>query len=213
MPDLLLLLPDFALILLGYLICNHTALNRPVWDGVERLVYYLLFPALLFNAIARQPMHWETLTRLGGAGLAISLVGIILAHALRLAPRVDGLMHASGAQCAFRFNSYVALAMAERLAGAPGLAWIAILVSVCVPVVNVAAVMALARHGNQGLLRELARNPLILATTAGLLSNLVGWKPPDLVAITLTRMGSAALPLGLMAVGAGLRLGALRDAP
>jgi predicted permease len=122
-------------------------------------------------------------------------------------------MHASGAQTAFRFNSYVALALAERLAGAQGLAWLALLVSVCVPVVNVAAVLPLARHGDKGLLGELARNPLILATLAGLLTNLAGLKLPDLATVTLSRMGMAALPLGLMAVGSGLRFGALREAP
>ena len=35
----------------------------------------------------------------------------------------------------------------------------------------------------------------------------------DLVATTLSRIGAAALPLGLMAVGAGLQLGALREGP
>ena len=35
----LLLVPDFILIAAGWFICRHTALNRPVWDGAERLVY------------------------------------------------------------------------------------------------------------------------------------------------------------------------------
>lgn len=213
MPDLLLLLPDFALILIGHVICNHTALNRTVWDGAERLVYFVLFPALLFISIVRQPMQMHTLAQLGGLGLAISAVGVALAYALRYAPGVDPLLHASGAQTAFRFNSYVALALAERIAGPQGLAWLALLVAVCVPVINVAAVLPLARHGGHNLLKELARNPLILATLAGLLTNLSGLKLPDLATITLSRMGAAALPLGLMAVGSGLRFGALRKAP
>jgi predicted permease len=78
---------------------------------------------------------------------------------------------------------------------------------------NVAAVWPLARAGGQGYGRELARNPLILATVAGLLCNLLGLRLPELVSLTLTRMGAAALPLGLMAVGAGLQIGALREAP
>jgi len=213
MPDLLLLLPDFALILIGHVICKHTALNRTVWDGAERLVYFVLFPALLFISIVRQPMQLNTLAQLGGLGLAISAVGVALAYALRYAPGVDPLLHASGAQTAFRFNSYVALALAERIAGPQGLAWLALLVAVCVPVINVAAVLPLARHGGHKLLKELARNPLILATLAGLLTNLSGLKLPDLATITLSRMGAAALPLGLMAVGSGLRFGALREAP
>ncbi len=213
MPSPLLLLPDFALILIGHLICRHTALGRPVWDSVERLVYYLLFPVLLFNAIVQQPIQASHFAQIGGIGLAVSAVGIALAYALRRAPGVDPLLHASGAQTAFRFNSYVALAMAERLAGAPGLAWVALLVSLCVPVCNVAAVWPLARHGGQGFLGELARNPLIVSTVAGLVANLLGLRLPELATVTLTRIGAAALPLGLMAVGAGLRFGALREAP
>lgn len=213
MPDLLLLVPDFALIALGYLVCRHTALDRPVWDAAERLVYYLLFPCLLFQAIVRNPIRLADIVSLGGVGLTIVGTGIALAYAMGRAPGVDPMTHASGAQTAFRFNSYVALALAERLAGAPGVAWQALLMAVCVPVCNVAAVWPLAKQGGHGYLKELARNPLILATLSGLACNLGGLHLPDLVATTLSRIGAAALPLGLMAVGAGLRFGALRDAP
>ena len=209
----LLLLPEFSLILLGYLICRHTALGRPVWDAVERLVYYLLFPLLLFHAITRNPLHPGDLLALGSAGLAVIACGIALAWALGRLPGVDARLHASGAQCAFRFNSYVALALSERLAGAPGLAWVAMLMSLCVPLCNIAAVWPLARQGGQGYFKELLRNPLIVATLSGLLANLIGLQLPELASITLSRIGGAALPLGLMAVGAGLRLGALGEAP
>ena len=86
--------------------------------------------------------------------------------------------------------------------------------SVCVPLCNVAAVWPLARHGGQGYLRELARNPLILATGIGArCATCSGCGCPALADITLGRMGAAALPLGLMAVGAGLQFGALREGP
>lgn len=62
-------------------------------------------------------------------------------------------------QCGFRFNTYVALAVASRLGGEPGLAAISLLVGALVPLVNVAAVAALA-HGRGKLLPERARNPL-----------------------------------------------------
>lgn len=213
MSDAFLLLPDFLLIVCGYLICHHTALGRPVWDSAEKLVYHLLFPALLFTSIVRNPLALDTALPLAGSALAVVSAGVLLAYALRAFPGVDARLHASGAQTAFRFNSYVALALAERLAGGQGLAWMALLVSVCVPLCNVAAVWPLARQGGHGYLRELARNPLILATASGLLFNLLGLKLPELLNITLGRMGAAALPLGLMAVGAGLQLGALREGP
>jgi predicted permease len=213
MADPLLLLPDFILILGGWALCRFTPLNRPLWDGVERLVYYVLFPALLFNAIVRNPIQPQAALPLVLCALGVVGVGIVLAYAAARVPGVDARLHASGAQTAFRFNSYVGLALAERLAGTPGLAWMALLVAVCVPVCNVAAVFPLARQGGHGFLRELARNPLIIATGSGLVASLVGLKLPEAVSTTLSRVGSAALPLGLMAVGAGLQFGALRESP
>jgi predicted permease len=213
MVDALVLLPDFSLIALGWLLCRYTPLNRPLWDGVERLVYFVLFPVLLFGSIVRFPTSFEALMRLGGVGLAIVGAGVALALALRIWPERDARLHASGQQVAFRFNSYIALALSERLAGAQGLAWMAVLISACVPLCNVAAVWPLARHGGHGYARELARNPLILATVAGLLANALSLRLPEFAGTTLQRIGNAALPLGLMAVGAGLRFGALREGP
>jgi predicted permease len=180
---------------------------------VERLVYVVLFPALLFTSIVRNPLDLGAALPVAAAGLMVTAVGVALAYAVRLAPGVDARLHASGAQVAFRFNSYVALALADRLGGAAGVAWMAVIVSVCVPACNVAAVWPLARHGGQGYLRELARNPLIIATVSGLVFNLLGLRLPELASTTLSRIGAAALPLGLMAVGAGLQMGALREAP
>lgn len=213
MNHALLLLPDFLLIAAGFLLCRYTALNRSVWDGAERLVYYLLFPVLLFNSIVRNPLQPTSMLELAGSGLAVVALGVVLSYALGAVPGVDPRLHASGTQTAFRFNSYVGLALAERVGGSEGVAYIAVIISLCVPLCNVAAVWPLARHGGHGYLRELVRNPLIVGTVAGLAGNLVGLQFPEAVQTTLHRIGLAALPLGLMAVGAGLRFGALRDAP
>jgi len=209
----LLLVPDFLLIAAGWFICRHTALNRPVWDGAERLVYFVLFPALLFETIVRSPLTFGAAAPLAASGFALTAVGALLALALGTWPGVDARMHASAAQTAFRFNSYIALALAARVGGAEGLAQMALILSVCVPLCNVAAVWPLARHGGHGYLRELARNPLIIATVAGLVCNGIGLRLPEWLATTMSRMGAAALPVGLMAVGAGLTFGALREAP
>jgi malonate transporter and related proteins len=213
MATAFLLLPDFLLIVLGYALARWSALDRPLWDGAERLVYYLLFPCLLFVSIVRQPISPGTLASLGATGLALTLLGIALAYALAKAPRIDAGAHAAGAQVAFRFNSYIALALSERLGGTAAVAAMAVLIAVVVPLCNIAAVWPLARAGGQHYGRELLRNPLIVATVGGLAANLAGLVLPNVAATTLQRLGAAALPLGLMAVGAGLRIGALRDAP
>ena len=208
-----LLLPDFSLILCGYLICRYTALNRSVWQPVESLVYYLLFPVLLFQSIVKSPVDVGAASGLIAAGLLSGVAGIALAYSLPRWPwlgrRIDARDHAASAQVAFRFNSFIGLAIAERLAGSEGLLMIAVLIGVCVPLFNVAAVWPMARHGKHSFARELARNPLIIATVSGLAFNLLGFQVPDWAAPTLGRIGAASLALGLMAAGAGMQFGLL----
>ena len=81
MPNALLLFPDFLLIALGFVLCRYTALNRPVWDGAERLVYYLLFPVLLFNSIVKSPLRPAQTVSLAAAVGTVSC-GIALAMAM-----------------------------------------------------------------------------------------------------------------------------------
>jgi malonate transporter and related proteins len=212
-----LLFPDFSLILLGYLVCRFTALGRPVWDQAEVLVYYFLFPVLLFHSIARSPLDLAAASTLIAAGLLLGIAGIAMAWALPYVPglrsRFDRREHAGAAQVAFRFNSFIVLALAERLGGARGSLLIAVLIGFCVPLFNVAAVWPMARHGQHGVARALARNPLIIATFAGLAVNLLGLRIPGWAEPTLARIGAASIALGLLAAGAGMQFGKLTQAP
>ena len=208
-----LLFPDFSLIVIGYLLCRHTALNRPVWQAVEGLVYYFLFPVLLFQSIVRTPLDLQAASGLMGAGLALGITGIALAYALPHVPLlgrwIDRRDHAASAQVAFRFNSFIGLALAERLLGAQGLQLIAVLIGVCVPLFNVGAVWPMTRHAQRGFMGEIVRNPLIIATASGLVANLLGFSIPEFLAPTVTRIGAASIALGLMAAGAGMQFQSL----
>ncbi|SFC69302.1 hypothetical protein SAMN05216344_13134 [Polaromonas sp. OV174] len=211
-----LLFPDFSLILCGYLICRYTALNRTVWEQVESLVYYVLFPVLLFHSIVKSPLDLLATSSLISAGLLMGLAGIAMAYSLPHLPwlgrHIDPREHAASAQVAFRFNSFIGLALADRLAGSEGLLLIAVLIGVCVPLFNVAAVWPMAKHAQRGFLRELVRNPLILATASGLAANLLGFTLPQWLEPTVMRIGAASLALGLMAAGAGMQFGHLSQA-
>lgn len=208
-----LLFPDFSLILCGYLVCRYTALNRPVWDQVEILVYYFLFPVLLFHSIVRSPLDLGAASSLIGAALTMGVIGIALSYALPFLPligrHVDARLHAASAQVAFRFNSFIGLALADRLAGPEGLLLLAVLIGFCVPLFNVGAVWPMARHAQRSVGRELLRNPLIVATVSGLIANVLGFRVPVWADPTLSRIGGASLALGLMAAGAGLRFSSL----
>ncbi|HVZ45699.1 MAG TPA: AEC family transporter [Ramlibacter sp.] len=208
-----LLLPDFSLILCGFLVCRYTALGRSVWEQVEVLVYFFLFPVLLFQSIARSALDLSTAWRLMAAGLLLGVIGIAMAYAIPYVPglskRIDAREHAASAQVAFRFNSFIALAIAERLAGAQGLLLIAILIGVCVPLFNIGAVWPMARHAQTGFMKALLRNPLVIATALGLATNLAGLRVPPWMSPTLDRIGSASIALGLMTAGAGMQFSQL----
>jgi len=202
----LALAPDFALILLGYALRRAMHLGDHFWNGLEKLVYFVLFPALLFNALAKANLDLATAAPLVGGGLLAMGAGMALGGSARWLFPVKPIVFASQFQCAFRFNSYIGLAVAAKLHGAAGIAAMGLLVGAMVPFANLAAVWMLARHGETGVLRELLRNPLVLATFAGLAWNLSGLALPGPAGQFLGRLAEAAIALGLLAVGAALRL-------
>ena len=211
-----LLAPDFSLILLGFLLCRYTALNRAVWEQAEKLVFFVFFPVLLFHSIVKSPLDLSATSGLIMGGLTLAASGIALTYVLPYLPwlgaRIDRREHAACAQIGFRFNSFIALAMAERLAGPEGLLLIAVLIGVCVPVFNMAAIWPMARHSQTNFGRELLRNPFIIATVSGLLANLLGFHIPNWLEPSVSRIGAGSLALGLMAAGAGMRLGSMKEA-
>ena len=134
------------------------------------------------------------------------LTGAVLGLGARPLFRQKPLAFASQFQCAFRYNSYIGLAVAAKLHGAEGVAAMGILVGTMVPLANLLAVGMLARHGETGLARELARNPLILATLSGLAFNAAGFTLPSVPLQFFSRLGEASIALGLLSVGAALKL-------
>lgn len=206
MNTALLLLPDFALILLGIAIRRWMHLGEHFWGGVEKLVYFILFPALLINAIIRTQLDLAAALPLLLTAFATMLGGMLLGLLPRPFVSLPALTYASVFQCAYRFNSYIALAVAGMLFGAPGIATMGLILGAAVPLANLASVWMLARHGEVGLLREVLRNPLIWGTASGFLLNLAGFIPPQPVQAFLGRLADASIALGLIAVGAALRL-------
>lgn len=201
----LALLPDFALILLGYGLRRWMSLGDHFWSGLEKLVYYVLFPALLFGAITKTPLTGAALPLIATGALAMAGAMLLALLARPLFP-LTPISFASQFQCAFRFNSYIGLAVAAKLHGAAGIAAMGLLTGGMVPLANLAAVGMLARHGETSVWRELAKNPLFLSTLVSLGWNLAGLTVPAPFGQFLGRLGEAAIALGLLAVGAALKL-------
>ncbi|MBO9356350.1 AEC family transporter [Bordetella petrii] len=200
----LLVLPDFLLVALGWLLRHKLGFNRDFFAGTERMVYFVLFPAMLFQAILRTPISAGSALTLLQATATVVAAGVALSWLGGRALRAQPLALASAAQCGFRFNTYIGLALAASLGGTQGQTTMALIVGFAVPLANIAAVYGLARHGGSGLLRELLRNPLLMATLLGLAGNLAGLQLPGPVDTVLARLGAASLALGILCVGASL---------
>lgn len=205
MAILTLLLPDFSLIALGALLYRITGWGDDFWRGLEKLMYYLLFPALLFQSTAKLQLNLHSTGQLLAVGMLATVAGIVLTWLGKTFIHAPPMVYESGMQTAYRFNSYMALALASRLGGSEGAGMMALLMGFGVPLCNMAAVHALA-HRSGNLTKELGKNPLLIATAAGLSFSIAGLHLPEMVNAVLSRLGGASLALGLLSVGTGLRL-------
>ncbi|HQZ45051.1 MAG TPA: AEC family transporter [Usitatibacteraceae bacterium] len=206
MQTALLILPNFVLILAGLVLARGFDYGRGFWEGLEKLVYFVLFPALLLRSLAISSLDLAGIGKAVASAWAIMLLGMALAALARPLFRVDPRVAASCFQCAFRFNTYIGLAVAGSVFGAPGVAAAALLMGAMIPLANLGAVGMLAAHSRTNLWLELARNPLVVSTLAGFAWNLSGMGMPGFLDQTLGLLGQSALPAGLLAVGAALRI-------
>ncbi|HET9469709.1 MAG TPA: AEC family transporter, partial [Usitatibacter sp.] len=141
-------------------------------------------------------------------GAAAAFTGAAFGLSLLAGPvlRLEHRVLAAGSQCGYRFNTYIALAVAGSLYADAGVALVAIILGAMIPLANFAAVAVLARHGERGFLAELARHPLVVSSVAGFAWNAAGLRLPGFADQTLSLLGQSSLPAGLLCVGAAMRL-------
>ncbi len=213
------LLPVLALIVTGYGLRRLAFLPDGAWAGIERLTYFVLFPALLIRTLGGQHLDgapWpEVMTVVAATVLAAA---VTLLAWRRLRPAAPGPTFTSVFQGGVRFNTYIALAVAQAFYGEAGLAMGALAAGFMIVLINLLCVTALAAWGaaSRGpgrrarLARDVAGNPLIVACAIGWFLSLSGLGVPGLAGDVLEVPGRAALPLGLLAVGAALRPASVR---
>jgi hypothetical protein len=200
------IIPIFILILLGVAMRRWFGLRDDFWPQLDRLIYYVFFPALLFHSLAHFKVDVGAATPMLLVATIYILCGIALGLLAKHIFHAPSKVYSATFQSAFRFNSYVGLAIAGGLHGHEGLAAIGLLMGFMVPLANVASVLMLARHSESHWLREILLNPLIAATAGGIAFSLADLSLPAMFNTTLSLLSQASLPMGLIAVGAGLRL-------
>jgi predicted permease len=218
------LLPVFLLIVIGFGLRRTLLKEEAHWVGLERLVYYLLFPVLLIQTLAHAKLAGVPVAGVGGALLIAVLLMMVLCLTLRplLQARLDlsGPSFTSLFQCSCRWQTYVALAVAGNLYGDLGLTLASVAMVAMIPLLNIMCVWVLAHYAAPTrlswprILLTICQNPLIWACVIGLALNLSGLALPRWLNDLTDALGRSALALGLLVVGAGLQIkGVLRPPP
>jgi malonate transporter len=208
------ILPIFLLIVGGNLLRRTPLINEGAWAGLEQMGFWFLYPALLFITIVKADFS--------GLALDAMMVALLVSVALMCAltyslwPVVDRLgltrhgEFSSIFQTAVRWNGFMALAIAEKIFPPAGAAVVALVMAVIIVPINIASVFVVTKFADRAsnwptVFRRLATNPLIIASLAGLLVRLLpnGLYGPLLETFDL--VGRAALGMGLISIGAGLR--------
>ncbi|WGI25329.1 AEC family transporter [Halomonas alkaliantarctica] len=207
--------PLFLLILLGAVLGYWRWPSDTFWPHMERLIYFVLFPAMLVGTLATADVNQVPVGRLALVLLGAMVLFGLLLWCLRGWLQLTPAAFTSVFQGAVRFNTYVGVAGAAALHGSLGATTAAVAVALMVPVVNVMCVASFVAAGTLGgasvgkSVMALIKNPLILACLAGIGLNLTGIGLPGWSKDTVELLGRAALPLGLVAVGVALRPAAL----
>lgn len=222
-PVIYALLPIFALIGLGLWLRRSGLAPEEHWVSVEQFSYWLLFPSLLITTLAKADVP------AGEAGamaivlvsmMVVMTVGVLLIRG-PLAARwaVGDAAFTSVFQGSVRWHGFIALAVALSLYGEAGVALVAVALAALAPLANGVAVAVMARYGASnaragwgGTLKMIAQNPLIWGCIIGVLLNVTNttlWPPLETL---LDLLGRAALGIGMLAIGAALRIRAAREA-
>lgn len=206
------ILPIFCLIVAGYVAKRMFLREDGFWKYVDKLVYYLFFPALLVLDISKANFTSADTSSAIAATLGATLIVAGVIFIGQGVFRVKADLFTSIFQGGVRYNSYVFIALAHSLYGAEGVAVSGVFIAYMIVMTNVMSVLVMNHYGTagkkslRGMLVALLQNPLIIGALIGLLLNMGELKIAGAVEQFMSYLGNAATPLSLMSVGAGLML-------
>lgn len=205
------ILPIFLLIVMGFAMRHYRMMSDAFWNDAEKLVYYVLFPSMLISKMSVADLsNTDAIPLISALWLGIAIISLIT---LLIKPllNIENPSFSSVFQGATRINTFIGLSLAENLFGNSGLITAVIIAAILIPALNFLVVTVLHRYGDKhgpknlmSVLKQIIKNPLIIGCAIGIGLNLANIQLPSPVQITISLMGSTALPIGLMAVGSAL---------
>ncbi len=208
------ILPVFLLVILGTVLKRWRKIDDGLWVGLEQLGFYVLFPALLFSTLAQADfagMEAGTLAIASIGSVTLMSAAILLAWPLFRKAGVSAASFTTVFQTSTRWNGFMALATAGKLYGQEGIGMLALIMTLIIIPINLYNIGILVWFGGGArdvrvFLAKVLTNPLVLASALGAVFNLLGISLYAPVMETIDLVAEASLSLGLIMVGAGLRV-------
>ncbi len=203
--------PIFVLMLIGYFIKSIKLLEKKVFDGINTLVFNLLLPALLFYNVYStdtiESFNLKIFLFTIFSIIAVFIIGILLVILISKDNSKRGVM----LQGIFRSNfAILGIPLLESLFDKNLTSLTYLMVAIIIPLFNVLAVLSFELFNKESssfnllsLLKNIIKNPLIIACALGLLMFFSGIKLPHFLEKSVSQISSAATPLALITLGAG----------
>ncbi len=204
------MLPLLAIMLAGYTTGKLQLLPGYSSKAISRFVFLLAMPALIFVSLADVPLHeffnWPYLAALGGGMLVIFVGSITVATFVFKENQAARSLHALTAM--FSSTAYIGLPLILAVFGdaglVPGIIGAVITGSVFMPLAIILAEIDNGRDSRRVVtttVLAVIKNPLLIATVAGLVTSASGISLAAPIVSVLELLGSAFIPCALFAAG------------
>lgn len=198
----------FVMMAVGYVAKLFLKLDKNTIRRANSLVFHTLLPLMLFYNIYSSDL-------LGGfrpqcLALALGVLLVLFLLTWLLVTRVEPENQKRGVmiQASFRSNFLLlGMPLIQELCPNADLATVSVMLAIVVPCYNVLAVITLETFRGkqinlQNTLKGIAKNPLIIASVAGVLLNFSGLTLPTCLQNPISQLGASASPVALLLLGA-----------
>lgn len=209
-------LPLFLMMALGYVIRVTKLADKSNFDVMNRLVFRIFLPVLIFSNIYNAGTG--NLFDIKLILFAVVSVIVIFSIAAAIIPLIEKDKKKVGVmiQGIFRSNFVLfGLPIAVSLFGADAAAKTSILISIVIPVFNVLAVVALTvfkgdKPDIKSILMKIVTNPLIIGSAVSIVFMLSGLRLPDVIETVVDDIGGLATPLAFIVLGGSFDFSAVK---
>jgi predicted permease len=211
----LAILPVIAAIALGYGL-RARGVPKEVWAAAERSVFFLFLPCLIVHHVAIRDIAlgevFQMMVPIVATVLAVGVLGYWSSRLLLGSSRGTA---ASVHQASIRLNGVVMIAILPPMLGHEVWPYVAVMTSIWPTLTNVTSILVYVRatganRSVKDTVLAVLKNPVVIAVTIGVGLNISGLGPVIEAFGLFELIGQAALPVGLLSVGAALEFQALR---